>query len=73
MDEKVWLKAWEQAAEVLHRIKIKELQDFDYQAQWKTIDEMLQWSCEHAPIKEATGLIELQKFILKNKHKIRNT
>ena len=71
MDAKAWLKAWNRAEKALSDIKRKELQEFDYQKHWKVLDEMLQWVCENTPMRKTTGLIEWQKFILKNKHNIK--
>jgi hypothetical protein len=51
--------------------KMKTLREFDYQAQSKVLDEMLQWACEHAQVKKTTGLQELQKFIIDNSHMIK--
>lgn len=71
MNKKKWLKAWLSAKNSLKKIKQKELQSIIYKKHWQILDEMIQWACDNQSIRRNTGLIDFQKFILKNIDKIK--
>jgi hypothetical protein len=60
-----WVDTWKQAAPALHAIRKKELSNFEYSSNYKLIDDMLQYACEHAVERTTTGLIEQQRLFKK--------
>ncbi len=60
-----WVKKWKQATPALLEIRKKELSTFDYSQNYKLIDEMLQYACEHRNERTTTGLIEQQRLFKK--------
>lgn len=64
-DEKEWIGAWKTAGEALQKIKRQELQSFDYAANEKIIDGLLQWACDHAEARPGSGLVVQQRLFMK--------
>jgi hypothetical protein len=71
MNAHKWFTAWLNEEKSLKEIKLRELETLDYHKQWQIIDEMLPWACDHRIERNDTGLLELQKFILQNRDKIK--
>ncbi|KPA19656.1 hypothetical protein MHK_000149 [Candidatus Magnetomorum sp. HK-1] len=61
---KNWVETWKKAAPALEKVWSKELIDFDYSKNYKQIDEMLQYACEHGSVRTTSGLIEQQRYFM---------
>ena len=64
-----WMETWKKAGSALKEIRKKELSTFDYSKNYKLIDEMLQYACEHGEERTTTGLIEQQRLFKKFAYK----
>ena len=63
-----WVQSWQQAAVALKTLKKQELQAPDYyEANLKRLDAMLWYTCEHAAPRPGSGLVALQRHLMKLK------
>jgi len=66
---KKWIETWKHAGVALKEIKRRELQNFDYEKNQATIDEMLQWAFDHRKVRLTSGLVEQQRCFMKMKNR----
>ena len=64
-ETKQWVDTWKKTGPALEKIKQEELRNYDYEKNYKIIDDMLQYACENAEVRLTSGLVELQKFFMK--------
>jgi len=64
-DMEKWVKTWKQATPALQDIRKNELSTFEFSKNYKLIDDMLQYACEHGEERTTTGLIEQQRLFKK--------
>ena len=60
-----YAETWKRAGAALKEIKRRELRSYDYAANQRLLDEMLNWACEHAQPRLSTGLVEQQRVFMK--------
>ena len=67
---KKWVETWKRAGPILEEIRKEELSNFDYRKNKHIIDEMLQWTIDHAEPRMSSGLVEQQRWFMKLKEKL---
>ncbi len=67
---KKWISTWQIASLALKKFKKNDLRSPDYyEKNRKTLEDMLQYACEHAKPRLKSGLTEQQRLFMKMRHK----
>ena len=60
-----WVAHWRRVGPELERVRRRELRDFDYEKAFPAIDALLQLACEMAVLRKTSGLVELERLLMK--------
>lgn len=58
---KLWVAAWRRAGPVLERLRREGLRNYDHEANWPAIDQLLEIGLQHSRPRTTSGLVELQR------------
>lgn len=60
-----FVERWKKAGPELEAIRRKELSEFDYAANWESIDDLLAIGDKFGLPRKTSGLVEMQKWFMK--------
>jgi hypothetical protein len=62
---KKWVETWKSAAAALETIRRDELMTYNYEKNFKIIDSILQYACDHSKACLISGLVKQQRLFMK--------
>ncbi len=60
-----YIQRWKKLGPLLEEIKWRELREFDYDANWQIIDDLLEAGLQHAQERTTSGLLEQQRRFMR--------
>jgi hypothetical protein len=67
--DKDWVEHWGRLGPLLEEIRLEELRNFNYQEQLPISDALLQLGLDHAEPRPTSGLVELERLLMKGHSK----